>query len=241
MVFADLFGRVAERRRQLVFYNVEDRSEAVERIIEYVGAHDVDTEYTTDETIPEPTVVVLDGDQQLSVDCIETVADYIDAWESELTTGEEPPSLFAALDETVFRSRNKRQLILSSRLIENRAATVGHGRLSAGFQQLSLSRPQLPFYKRLPEPITISLYGEADWLPPADSEIESYEPELKEQSDYWWVIYDGTDQPDRHAALLARERTPGEYTGFWTYREPIVTALRARIDSLDVRSVSRSA
>ncbi|MFW6320857.1 MAG: hypothetical protein ACOC0Z_03325 [Halohasta sp.] len=240
MVFAEILDRVEDRRRRLVFYNAEDRQAAVDRIVEYVGVHDVDIEYVTDEGLPESTVVVRDGQRTLSADDIESVYEYLVAWESELKPSGEVPSLFSALDETVFRSRNKDQLLLASRLIENRAASLGAGHLSAGFQQLSLARPQLPFYRALPSAVDISLYGEADWLPPADTEIEAYEPTCEDHADYWWVIYDGTDTPNRHAALLAEEQAPGEYTGFWTYRTPIVEAFRAIVDDLEVRRVTDS-
>jgi len=239
MVFTDILGRVEGRRRTLVFYNAEDLSEEIDRIVEYVGAHDVDISYTTDAGMPDSVVVVRDGHRTLSVDKIEAVYEYLVAWESEMAGSDQLPSLFAALDETVFRSKNKRQLVLASRLIENRAATIGDGHLSAGFQQLSRARAQLPFYQNLPPTVTISLYGTPDWTPPADSSIEAYEPAFEDHDDYWWVIYDGTDQPQHHAALLAEEHNPGEYTGFWTYRRSIVEALRRVVDSLDVRRVTK--
>lgn len=236
MVFADILSWIEGRRRTLVFYNVEDRSEEIDRIIEYVGAHDVDIEYASDAGMPE-SVVVRDGNETLSVDEIETVYEYIVSWESEMTSSDHPPSLFAALDETVFRSKNKRQLVLASRLIENRAATIGHGSLSVGFQQLSRARAQLPFYRSLPSTVTIALYGTADWTPPTDSGIEAYEPTLDEYDDYWWVIYND-DQSGHQAALVAEERDPGEYTGFWTYRQSIVEDLRVVVDSLAVRRLT---
>lgn len=237
MVFGDILAGIKRRRRRLVFYNVES-AEHCNRIIDYVGVHDVVIEYTSDERFPESTVAIETSDETLSVDDIGTVAAYIDAWESSLAGVGDQPALFGALDETLFRSSNKRQLLLASRLIETRAAQIGYGRLSAGFQQLSLAEHQIPFYTALPSGITVSLYGEPDWIPPADTEIEAYAPKAEAHADYWWVIFDGTPHQSHHAALLAEERAPGEYTGFWTYRDSIIADLREVVDGLDVRRVT---
>ncbi|MEA1932330.1 MAG: hypothetical protein U9O06_12390 [Euryarchaeota archaeon] len=238
MVFGDILARIEGRRRRLVFYNVETSADYCDRIIDYVGVHDVVIEYTTDERFPESTVAIENGEETLSNDDIESVAEYIDAWESNLATVGDQPELFGALDETLFRSSNKRQLLLASRLIETRAAQVGSGRLSAGFQQLSLTQPQLSFYTALPADITVSVYGDPDWTPPADTGIEAYAPTDETHGDYWWIIFDGTAKQSQHAALLAEEQSPGEYTGFWTYRESIVESLREVVDGLDVRRVT---
>ena len=123
-------------------------------------------------------------------------------------------------------------------MIETRAATLGHGRLAAGFQQLSLVEPQLPFYTRLPESVTVSVYGEADWSPPADATIDAYSPTGASHADYWWVIFDGTDCAEHHAALIAKEESPGEYTGFWSYRQSVVDKLRSVVDSLGAHRVT---
>ncbi|ATW89486.1 hypothetical protein halTADL_2770 [Halohasta litchfieldiae] len=238
MVFGEILAEVRGKRRRVVFYNVDTQSDYCDRIIDYVGVHDVLIKYTTDERFPESTVAVQNGEEVLSVDSIETVANYLNAWESELTAVDEQPSLFGALDETVFRSSNRRQLLLASRLIETRAATVGDGRLAAGFQQLSLAEPQLSFYEALPSAVTVSLYGEPDWVPPADSGIEAYDPDVESNTDYWWVIFDGTAENSSHAALLAEEQSPGDYTGFWTYRPSIIDAMRAVVDGFDARRLT---
>ena len=238
MVFGEILADIDGRRRRLVFYNVEGNTDRCDRIIDYVGVHDVIIQYTTDERFPESTVAIENGEETLSVDNIETVAEYIDAWESSLGGVGDQPALFGALDETLFRSSNKRQLLLASRLIETRAAQVGHGRLSAGFQQLSLAHPQLSLYTALPFDITVTLYGEPDWTPPAGTGIEAYAPTAETHADYWWVLFDGTAEQKQHAALLAEEQSPGKYTGFWTYRESIVDSLREVVDGLDVRRVT---
>lgn len=230
MVFGTVLDQVDGGRRRLVFYNVKERGEHTERVIEYVSSHDVDLEYVDDPAEPNSTVAVEAGDRRLASDDVEQVSAYIDSWETALSTDRRPPSIFEALDETVFRSTNKRQLILASRLVETRAMRAGEGRLAAGFQQLSLARPQLTFYKQLPSTITVSLYGEPDWLPPADSGIEAYDPGVESHADYWWVLFDNTDTPSQHAALVAEENPDNTYTGFWTYRESLVEAISEIVD-----------
>jgi len=237
MVFGDVLGRVDDSRRRLVFYNAESRSHC-ERVVEYVGIHDVEIEYVDDPTEPDSTVCVQDDDTRLASDDIEAVAAYIDSWETDLSTDAQPPSIFEALDETIFRSKNRCQLMLASRILETRAARAGNGRLAVGFRQLSLARPQLPLYRSLPPTISVSLYGEPDWLPPADSGLAVYTPKSQHHADYWWVVFDGTDNPSQHAALLAEETDDGSYTGFWTYRQSLIEAVREIVDGLDVTQVA---
>lgn len=243
MVFGDVLGRVGGKRRRLVFYNTDssdktDSKDSCERVVDYVGAHDVDIEYVDDASEPDSTVAIHDGETRLASDDIEQVAAYIDGWETDLSADQSPPSIFEALDETIFRSTNKRQLVLASRLVETRALRAGEGRLAAGFQQLSLARPQLSFYKSLPEPIAVSLYGEPDWLPPADSGLTVYDPNDPNHATYWWVVFDGTDTPNQHAALLAEQTDDGSYTGFWTYRTSLVEEIREAVDSLDATKIA---
>jgi len=237
MVFADVLGRVDDSRRRLVFYNVESRAHC-KRVVEYVGVHDVDIEYVSDPEQPDTTVSVQTDDTVLASDDIEQVAAYIDSWETDLSTATCPPSIFEALDETVFRSRNKRQLVLASRIIETRAARAGDGRLAVGFQQLSLARPQLSLYRSLPPSVSVSLYGDPDWLPPADSGFTIHALESQHHTDYWWVVFDGTDNPGQHAALLAEETDDGSYTGFWTYRPSLIDEIREIVDGLDAPTVA---
>jgi hypothetical protein len=237
MVFADVFAQVERRRRSVVFYNVEDH-DLCERILDYIGAHDVIIDYVVDDEFPESTVVVQHNGETLSVDDAEAVANYIDRWESEMSSGFRPPALFGALDETVFRSSNKHQLLLASRLIESRAAMIGTGRFAAGFQQLSLAQPQLSLYTALPSAVTVSLYGEPDWIPPAETSITAYDPGTESHADYWWLVFDGAKQASQHVALLAEEQSSGEYTGFWTYRRSIIEAIQEVVDSFDARRVT---
>ena len=231
MVFDDVLDQVDDSRRRLVFYNA-DQIDPCERVVEYVGVHDVDIEYVSDPTEPDSTVSVQTDETVLASDDIERVAAYIDSWETELSTATRPPSIFEVLDETIFRSSNKRQLVLASRLIETRAAQAGEGRLAAGFQRLSLARPQLSFYESLPASVTVSLYGESDWLPPVESGLTIYALESQQHMDYWWVVFDGTDTPSQHAALVAEETDDGSYTGFWTYRPSLVDEIREIVDGL---------
>jgi len=235
MVFGDVLGRVGGRRRRLVFYNA-DCIDHCERVIDYAGVHDVEIEYIDDPAEPDSTVSVLDGSRHLASDDIEQVATYIDSWETDLSTAVPPPSIFAALDETIFRSTNKSQLVLASRLIETRAAQTGEGRLAVGFQRLSMAQPLLSFYLSLPPAVTVSLYGEPDWQPPADTGVAAYHPASENHESYWWALFDGTDHSGTHAALVAKE-TDDTYTGFWTYRRSLVDELREIVDSLAVTQV----
>ena len=237
MVFDDVLASVDSRRRRLVFYNAESRDHC-ERVIDYVGVHNVDISYVDNPEEPDATVAVETDDTRLASDDIAAVAAYIDCWDTDLSTEMSTPTVFQALDETVFRSKNKAQLVLASRLIETRAAQSESGRLAAGFQRLSLVRPQLSLYTALPSAVTVALYGEPDWLPPADSGIAAYDPVAESHNNYWWVLFDGTDNPDQHAALIAEQTDADTYTGFWTYRPSLVADIAEIVDRLETVQVA---
>ena len=64
--------------------------------------------------------------------------------------------------------------------------------------------------------VDVTLYGQADWTPPADAGFDVYDdPDGSVVGDYWFVVYDSG--PGDGAALLAREVDPGRYSGFWTF------------------------
>ena len=73
-----------------------------------------------------------------------------------------------------------------------------------------------------------------------EATLTVYDPDTPSHADYWWVLFDGTDTPTQHAALLAEQTVDGSYTGFWTYRPSLVEEIRAVVDSLDVVQIAGS-
>lgn len=135
------------------------------------------------------------------------------------------PAVLRHVETTTFVSYDKRRMILASREVEERAWRVGSGQLYAGFQRLSRLRPQWPVYEALTDSVDVRVYGVRDWEPPGEITTDVADDEEVRKS--WFVVYDGDGHDERKAALVAEERDPGEFTGFWTYETELVDDLLA--------------
>lgn len=137
-------------------------------------------------------------------------------------------ALFEVLDDTVYRSMERRELLAVSREIEDRARRVGGGRLHVGFQRLSAFRPQLPTYRRLAATgVDVHVYGVDDWTTPAIPGVQYHDGD-DELRRYWVLAFEngGTHS----CGLLAREEADG-YTGFWTDDPEAVAAIRRGLET----------
>ena len=133
--------------------------------------------------------------------------------------GDEPyRPILEELDETMFTSWNIEQMTRTSREIEDRAWRVGGGTLHAGFQYLSTLRGELPVYERLgSKDIEVHAYAVPDEEPPDHEGFTLHMERAEEIANSWFVVYDGDGDDDNKCALLAEEREPREFYGFWTY------------------------
>ncbi|WP_255149974.1 DICT sensory domain-containing protein [Halorarius halobius] len=124
------------------------------------------------------------------------------------------------LDETLFTSYDTEQMISASREIEDRAWRLGKGELHAGFQKLSILEPQMDVYQRLAEKdgLDVHAYAAPDQdVPTHDTDMTIHVERADEIRDSWFVVYDGAGVDVNKCALLAEEREPRAFYGFWTY------------------------
>lgn len=130
-------------------------------------------------------------------------------------------ALVEVLDETVFGALDRRQLIATSREIEDRAFRVGRGTLHAGFQSLSAFESQVEAYRRLAGEthLSIHVYGRPDWTPPEIEGVTYHGTDAIEP--YWVVAFDGGGTATQRCALVARETGDG-FEGWWTYDPELV-------------------
>lgn len=144
---------------------------------------------------------------------------------------EEFGELVALLDDTVFTSLDRRRMLATSREIEDRAWRLAEGRLYAGFQSFSAMRDQVVVYERLARKadLEVHVFGEPDWEPPELPGVTLHATEDPEISRVWFVVYDGPE-PFDDCALLAEEREPGRFHGFWTYDTERVGEIVAEIE-----------
>lgn len=139
-------------------------------------------------------------------------------------------ALFEVLDDTVFGALTRRQLLATSREIEDRAFRVGDGTLRVSFQALSVFESQTEVYRALvgDTDLEVHVYGRPDWTPPAIDRVTFHGRE--EVGRYWALAFDGGSE-GAPCALLARERDEG-FEGFWTYDSDLVDDVLAEFEAL---------
>ncbi|TKX79290.1 histidine kinase [Halorubrum sp. SD626R] len=123
------------------------------------------------------------------------------------------------LDETMFTSYSRADMVSASREIEDRAWRVGDGELHAGFQTLDVLTGETDTYDVLGEKTDLDVHAYA-----ADEgnapDVEHYTVHVgrtAEIRETWFVAYDGGGLDEAKCALLAEERASGEFYGFWSY------------------------
>ena len=142
-------------------------------------------------------------------------------------------TLFELLDDTIFTAFDRRQLLGAAREIEDRAWRVGTGTLRVGFQRLSAMWSQVEVYERLgaETALSIHVYGRPDWVPAAVPNVRIHAETAPEIGSFWFLAFDGGSEPQNACALLAEERSPEAFYGFWTYDEDLVGAIEAYLSS----------
>jgi len=138
----------------------------------------------------------------------------------------DPAHLFDFLENTLFASATREQLLATTREIEERAWRIGAGRLYAGFQRPAALRAQTGVYERFGarDSIDVTVFLSGEWSTPLEgvSVVTGVGGEL---GAFWFVVFDGAGDDGRCGALVAEERDPGEYVGFWTFEPSIVREL----------------
>ncbi len=142
-------------------------------------------------------------------------------------------ALFEILDNTLFTSFDKRQMVAVSREIEERAWRVGHGTLSCGFQSTEALRKQQSVYARLVggTDLDVHIYvgdNQGEWpFDGATFHVESSD----EVGRTWFVVFDGSTYTMAACALVAEETEDGRFRGFWTYDEELVHEILSYLTS----------
>lgn len=157
--------------------------------------------------------------------------------------------LFALIDDTLFTSMDRRQLLAATREIEDRAWRVGTGTLHVCFQSSAKLRAQRPLFERLcaETDLEIHCYMQDRWEGPEIDGLEFHVSEHPDVSRHWALVYDGGGEPLYACAMVAREIDEGDTThrdtthadvhfdGFWTYDPTVVAELGAHLESVGDR------
>ncbi|GAB7010532.1 DICT sensory domain-containing protein [Halorubrum trueperi] len=123
------------------------------------------------------------------------------------------------LDETMFTSYSRAGMVAASREIEDRAWRVGRGELHAGFQTLDVLTGEADTYDLLGgrDDLDVHAYAADEGNAPDVEHYTVHVGRTSEIRETWFVAYDGGGLDEATCALLAEERAPGEFYGFWSY------------------------
>jgi len=135
------------------------------------------------------------------------------------TTGRVGKPVLDHLDETMFTSYSREDMVAASREVEDRAWRVGDGELHAGFQTLDVLTGEADTYDLLGEKerLNVHAYAANEGDAPDVDHYTVHVGETAEIRETWFVAYDGGGYDEAKCALLAEERAPGEFYGFWSY------------------------
>lgn len=220
MTLADFVEEVADRRKTFVVYAPEESAD--------VEAHFETRNVTIEhETIapggPDGFVVLRDEDGFVGAFGLDKLLELLEPpvfrpWQRE-EVSEPWQTLFQILDDTLFSSFDRRQLLAATREIENRAWRIGAGTLRAGFQSSEAFAAQVDVYRRIvaETDLAVHVYVADDEEVPSLDGAEIFRAEGTEIGDYWFLAYDAAGDPMNACGLVAQERSPESYFGFWTY------------------------
>jgi len=133
------------------------------------------------------------------------------------------------LDETMFTSYDTERMVAASKEIEDRAWRGSTGELHAGFQTCSRFASQADVYEHIAQRGSLDVHvyahpeGNEGFEPPPTPTLHL--STATEIHDTWFVAYDGVGVDATKCALLAEERLPGSFYGFWTYDSETVDAI----------------
>ena len=142
--------------------------------------------------------------------------------------------LFEFLENTLFTSYDRRQMLAASREIEERAWRTDAGTLFVGFQNSAALASQVSVYERMVRErnLGITIFVEDEYDERIADGIDVVSDVGGEIGAFWFVIFDGGGSDLRKCGLLAEERESDRYYGFWTYDPERIDELVSYLRSL---------
>lgn len=141
--------------------------------------------------------------------------------------------VFAFLDDTLFSSFDRTQMLATTREIEERAWRVADGHLYVGFQRPAAYESQAAVYDHLADrgALSIDVFVSADWDVDVSPAVPVTVANADEIGDFWFLVFDGAGSDLEKCALIAEERDDGRFYGFWTYDEEMVDDIVAYLEA----------
>jgi hypothetical protein len=219
MSFTELIAGVEDHEKTLTVFNADEA--AVSTLREQF--HDRNISVRTEATPsgkPDAFAVLSNEGEFVTAADLETVLSPDEGKTDPSFEGEPYQPILDHLDETLFTSYDIGQMVAASREIEDRAWRIGKGSLHSGFQRLSILSDQMDIYEQLAEKDSLDVHAyavpDAD-VPDHDTDLTIHVERSDEIERSWFVAYDGAGVDVNKCALLAEEREPRSFYGFWTY------------------------
>jgi len=208
----------ADRRKTLVYY-ASDPGDVAERFV----ARNVDvTVRELPPDGPEPFVTVRDDSGFRGAVTASTLERLLAPPRAANRHGEDVSPAYGAvvelLDDTVFASLSRRQLLATTREFEDRAWRTGAGVLHAGFQTAEEFEAQRSTYGRLADTgLDVHVHVAA---PDLDAPGLTVHLNSEWAATHWFLAFDGPR--DTQCALVAEKRSEDDFEGAWTYDPDLV-------------------
>jgi hypothetical protein len=142
-------------------------------------------------------------------------------------------ALLELLSGALFASRDRAQMLATTREIEDRAWRLNGGTLYVGFQRPAALRAQRAVYERFvrERDLSVRAFVAEEWVDDGPDGVDVVSEAGGELGRFWFVVFDGAGGDASKCGLVAEERAPGRYYGFWTYDPALVDELTAYLRS----------
>lgn len=220
----------AERHRKSLVYYAPDPGDFREQF----DTRNVEIAYRElPQSAPEPFVAIREDGRVRGVIAVETIREYLRRPRLDRRDTDAYRAIVDLLDDTVFASLDRRQLLLTAREFEDRAWRVGTGTLHVGFQSAARFADQRSLYRRLAgeTDLDVHAYFVVDGDPPAVPGLTVHTEPASEIGRHWFMVFDGGDQPDQQFALVAEQLSEDDFYGVWTYDRSLVRRALAEVPS----------
>ncbi|RRJ29125.1 DICT sensory domain-containing protein [Halocatena pleomorpha] len=213
MTLTELIAGVEAHRKTLTVFNATESE--ITALRDHFSDRNIDVQGEQTPAGPQRYVVLSKGDDFVTATSIDSVL-------GTDGTASQPASyrpILDHLDETTFTSYDMDQMGAASHEIEDRAWRIGSGTVYAGFGTVSALEFRIDAYERLADkkPLSVHLYAFPDSEIPTHDDVTVHLERSEEIRTTWFVAYDGDGADTNKCALLAEEREPDTFYGFWTY------------------------
>jgi len=242
MALSEIISFVEGNEKTLVVFNPPADSTLVSDLRDYFATQNVAvTSRRTASGEPEGVVVLRLDDEVLAAVPAEQLEELIagGALRQPGVGIDDTPyhEILTHLKETTFTSSSKARMIEISHEIEDRALRVDDGRLYTGFQYASKLDDQHDRYRRLGTTgVDIHTFTAPDGTPIEIDGITHHSIDNTEIERSWFVVFDGGGDNAYKTALLATERSPNSFYGFWSDDPGIVDRIGDYLDSAYIKA-----